>query len=129
MATNVQASQAATRLSGHMPMKVCVYGDGERFWDGGIVCSCSRRFDDVRGFSRHLAEVCFDDPDVDSRPPRQCPFCGSEPELQVREKVGGGWLALVRCPACQACGPYVTGQECLSGLQMLAWHEWNRRAL
>ena len=65
----------------------------------------------------------------DSRPPRKCPFCGGEPELQTREKVGGGWLAVVRCPACQACGPYVTGQECLSGLQMLAWHEWNRRSL
>lgn len=64
-----------------------------------------------------------------TEPPRKCPFCGSEPELQVREKVGGGWLALVRCPACQACGPYVTGNECLSGLQMLAWHQWNRRSL
>ena len=99
MATNVQTSQAATRLSGHMPMKV------------------------------HLAEVCLDDPGVDSGPPRPCPFCGGEPELQVREKVGGGWLAVVRCTACQACGPYVTGNECLSGLQMLAWHDWNRRSL
>ena len=52
-----------------------------------------------------------------------------ERQLQVREKVGGGWLALVRCQACQACGPYVTGNECLSGLRMLAWHQWNRRSL